>query len=777
MTDISLDPFLCLHLRCPTGSYDVNVEPAKDEVLFIDTTGIRKLLKAFLVSVYGDLPDNSEDAVLRDDSHGRTLSVPKSQPFELLLAKGERPLSKTTKNVLQLDQSPDLMCRTSAKQQEHDPERRSSIQEPLPDSYYDKDHPSTSKHQLNASPKSYRNMYDFEEDDLSRSELPSSAEQDSVAELDRAELRKASVTNPWAIAKLNALIPSIQSPSSKVDSRHATEQLMTPGPDSGAINPISSRTRPAFVSKANLPSPARSDSSRSPPYRPNPGPPLRRSALLEHVEDDIEFTQDSTKDDSTPSCSTSLESSANRKTHRRQLPLPNQASESVDMDGRFESPVNQTTIYLGDAQTEKQPVQSTISGEERVEMLQTYNAGSKPFIPPVKSARRSLTLHPPLKLTPTVSSQSIKQSTLELPWESSESETRSITPASYAAAPRLSQSYQNPMASPPLLRPSPPQISTSLKKMGSASQPDLEEIMDFEHRKKAVNAQHKIQSKLNNRYLNPGQLARIQRESMPSSQAREVSHPLGNSSQTLPVPSFSARNSTQKVYDEVRSIDSRFSDLPSVPSQEEGGPFTKSSPHRSRYLAARVVLTRPESPRQSPGLRPGVALQSTDENSESAGTLPSFPEEDPRAYLIQHRNASSCDPQGRDANPQSGHPRPGLKIKRTKTSKLPLETIPPSLATYNICAKLTSSTALPNDFKAKFRHLTATDPYPRTGKNDFVVWNANSGEVNRWEEEVKRLIRKKYVAKLPDGEEIPANLQLSFAVAFRAHEEHCSQLG
>jgi DNA mismatch repair ATPase MutL len=28
------DPFLCIHFQCPLGSYDANIEPAKDDVLF-----------------------------------------------------------------------------------------------------------------------------------------------------------------------------------------------------------------------------------------------------------------------------------------------------------------------------------------------------------------------------------------------------------------------------------------------------------------------------------------------------------------------------------------------------------------------------------------------------------------------------------------------------------------------------------------------------------------------------------------------------------------------
>lgn len=775
-TDVSFDPFLCLHLRCPTGSYDVNVEPAKDEVLFTDTIGVRRLLEAFLISVYGDLSENPESAALRADGHGRNSSVPMSQPFELLLSKREHSRSKVIEDVLNLDQSPDFTRQTSIKQQEHDLRRTSSAMETSSEPDHDQDHQSTSKRKLNASARPHRNMYDFEEDDMSISELPSPPEQDSIAKTDRVELRKVSVTNPWAIAKLNALIPSIQSPSFNVDTGHTTEQLMTPGPDPGAVNLVPPRIRSAFVPRTNLPSPARSDSSRSPTYRKNPSPPTRRRALVDQVEDDIEFTQDSTNDDSTPGCSTSSEPSANWKPHKMHPQLSDEPPEMVDMDGRFKSHFNQRADNSENSHIGLQSARSTAPGEGRVETSKTCNAVSKAFISPFKTARRSFALHPPPKITPTISSRSNHQFTTEQSWGSSQSERRSISPASYAATPPLYQSHQHPMASPPYLQPSPPQLSTSFKKTVFTPHPELEEIMDFEHRKKAVNAQHRSQSKLMNKYLNSGQLAQIQRESISSIQTSGDIQPYGNSSRKLPAASLDANDSTQKVYDVGRSIDARYTDLLPPTSQAEASPSPKASPHRNRYLAARAVLTRPESPSRTPGVRPAGALESAYEDSESSEILPSLPEEDPRAYLIQYRKASSLDSNGHGPNAQPGLPRPGLKIKRTKTSKLPFETIPPKLATRNICAKPTSPIPLPNDLKAQSHHLAAVDSYARTGKNDFVVWISNSEDADRWEDEIKRLIRRKYMAKLPDGEKIPANLQLRLSVAFTAHGEEFSQL-
>ena len=74
-----VDPLLCMNIVCPEGSYDANVEPAKDDVLFSDSDLVLQLVEKFLDVIYGrQTPD---------------YQVPKSQftsqpqGIELLLAK------------------------------------------------------------------------------------------------------------------------------------------------------------------------------------------------------------------------------------------------------------------------------------------------------------------------------------------------------------------------------------------------------------------------------------------------------------------------------------------------------------------------------------------------------------------------------------------------------------------------------------------------------------------------------------------------------------------
>jgi DNA mismatch repair protein MutL len=52
--DMPRDPFIRLNIRCPPGTYDVNVEPSKDDVLFGNEQDILDQFESFLSSVYSN---------------------------------------------------------------------------------------------------------------------------------------------------------------------------------------------------------------------------------------------------------------------------------------------------------------------------------------------------------------------------------------------------------------------------------------------------------------------------------------------------------------------------------------------------------------------------------------------------------------------------------------------------------------------------------------------------------------------------------------------------
>ncbi|KAL4969429.1 putative DNA mismatch repair protein [Aspergillus stella-maris] len=48
------DPFFAIHVLCPDGAYDVNIEPSKDDVLFEDQQNVLSQVEGLLRTVYGE---------------------------------------------------------------------------------------------------------------------------------------------------------------------------------------------------------------------------------------------------------------------------------------------------------------------------------------------------------------------------------------------------------------------------------------------------------------------------------------------------------------------------------------------------------------------------------------------------------------------------------------------------------------------------------------------------------------------------------------------------
>ncbi|GIJ90616.1 hypothetical protein Asppvi_009577 [Aspergillus pseudoviridinutans] len=78
------DPFLCLQIRCPEACYDVNVEPAKDDVLFENQQDVLSLAEDLFKDVYGETPDGTETR--KSSSKGKE-RMTNNDAFDLLLAR------------------------------------------------------------------------------------------------------------------------------------------------------------------------------------------------------------------------------------------------------------------------------------------------------------------------------------------------------------------------------------------------------------------------------------------------------------------------------------------------------------------------------------------------------------------------------------------------------------------------------------------------------------------------------------------------------------------
>ena len=87
-----VDPFLYMNIICPQGSYDVNVEPAKDDVLFTNDDLFLKVIEDFFMGFYG------EPKVKETEGLCTKPAKPRSQVFELLLARKPPPRVNVTQN-------------------------------------------------------------------------------------------------------------------------------------------------------------------------------------------------------------------------------------------------------------------------------------------------------------------------------------------------------------------------------------------------------------------------------------------------------------------------------------------------------------------------------------------------------------------------------------------------------------------------------------------------------------------------------------------------------
>ena len=206
------DPFLYLHIICPSGSYDVNVEPAKDDVLFADADFIIAKLERFLSSVYGELPTPKAASRSKGNS--------KPGDFDILLARKPRP---TESPLWAAD------CRSRKVP--------SKIGKQVED---DHDH------------------YAIDGNTVLRT-------QDSDEE---KALRDVKISNPWTFAKIHTSIRHGNT-SKDVESRRPNNQLLTPAHQAGDPTDDNrqrlQKQRQSHVSSSGLPSPTRTPADHSNP--------------------------------------------------------------------------------------------------------------------------------------------------------------------------------------------------------------------------------------------------------------------------------------------------------------------------------------------------------------------------------------------------------------------------------------------------------------------------------------------------------------------------------
>ncbi|KAF3046561.1 hypothetical protein E8E12_010868 [Didymella heteroderae] len=159
------DPFFCLNVICPVDSYDPNVEPAKDDVVFGDENFILTLVDRLLVCNYPEnvnIADPGED--LKDSTALRLFQTAEG------LESSSRP-------------------RTSSSMHKAVPVEGTEASEPAAQSQ---------------SPQWRSSMYGIDEEDLEflQEKLGDMLEEEEDCRHD------ATISNPWTIARMNAPIKS-----------------------------------------------------------------------------------------------------------------------------------------------------------------------------------------------------------------------------------------------------------------------------------------------------------------------------------------------------------------------------------------------------------------------------------------------------------------------------------------------------------------------------------------------------------------------------------------
>ncbi|KAF2627915.1 hypothetical protein BU25DRAFT_421420 [Macroventuria anomochaeta] len=251
------DPFFCLNIICPVDSYDPNIEPAKDEVIFGDKNFIIAMVDRLLVSYY---PENANSANPTEETESKDLMV--TQPTQI--SDVEEPLPRPQMSFSIHEDPPveesDVSSSTAQQQQPH---WRSS-------------------------------MYSLDED--------LKFLQENVPDVDRHD---AALSNPWTIARMNApikpkkpisngqLLSPIKSQSDAFTAPRSPVPAATPH-QSRPVEPLTSQTSSqanALSDRLNdelqqsfqrLPRPAPLDGSV---FGHSPGPRMNRSPELPSFEE------------------------------------------------------------------------------------------------------------------------------------------------------------------------------------------------------------------------------------------------------------------------------------------------------------------------------------------------------------------------------------------------------------------------------------------------------------------------------------------------------------
>jgi DNA mismatch repair ATPase MutL len=752
------DPFLCMHIRCPPGSYDVNIEPAKDDVLFLEPSKVMALVEKFFANYYGDPGSVTLNRNQAPAKHKATIAYDHS--FDLLLAG--KSTGKVEISTAPQSASPPLLpvdeeVRTEGFKVEpvnaSAGNRRSPGSAPRPASLSHSNqslHDPTPVECMTGQDRSelHFTMYGTGDEDLLIIGSPPTTHEPISERVDEREGGSASVTNPWSLAKLNAPTrPSIGNSNFQVE-RGNTIQLMTP--DKAPDDPAQHPERPAWARKSiypqsSLPSPAAS--SPSPGPHQNPRPPVRRRVQNgQQGKDDnaIVFTQYPNNEAPHPHPTDTIDAwlqarrPAMRQPSLRRTPVPYNEDDQLSIVARpgcdrqernlddslstqLTEPEDLVTEPAGNSNKTSKPFRSPFKGPNVASSGPVTNSDGLDF-----SHVGALPAPPPLKArVPVLDQLSSSQNCPSL------------------------LDYGNESTSMPL----PPSLSKRPFTIPQSLKTELTDILAFEQRKKAaVLHQRKLRSNGVLGELSPEKLAGFQRKSKSRSLLQRVPSQMRHD-----LPGLELR---EKPSNPVL----RFGPgVGRVSGAEVGGLLRYNGPHQNHYPVAkeRLEYAHLEDNRKESRGYSGQEERKTGKLLDE--TQVRLSEDDPRAYLAR---ISTSEQKMDDL---SGLTRTGLKIRRTKTDLLPLETIPADADNHYLKAISPQRFPSTSSLIATSERQGRCDEYVLSGKNKFVRWSASSSDVIAWETTLKGHITKNFKAKLAGGEVVAPEVVVMLTTAIKAH--------
>lgn len=198
------DPFLFLEISCPPGSYDANLEPAKDDLLFEDSTIVVETAKKLFASFYDTSPPTHPETSLpapglSTESQSHTELTSPLEPH----ATASHPAPSRNRD------GPAML----------EPSRGSSMED---------------ENLLDSRRKTRSNMYGCDEEDLDTMEVRPAT---GRTETDFEELREARkdvcMSNPWVMAKLNAPVGrQMPTPGTQGPAKRGFEETLSNMPSS-----------------------------------------------------------------------------------------------------------------------------------------------------------------------------------------------------------------------------------------------------------------------------------------------------------------------------------------------------------------------------------------------------------------------------------------------------------------------------------------------------------------------------------------------------------------